>query len=78
MNGNIQERVPKELNGTQIGNLDLPVLNGIIRPTYFNTSGISVNSSHHIDIVNNTVYKMPGEGIRSFTSDFDHYTKYSL
>jgi parallel beta-helix repeat protein len=68
--GTILERVPTGSTPAQISALTLPVLNNIKRPTYFNTSAISVNGSHHIDITNNNVNYMPGEGIRSFTSDF--------
>ncbi len=69
-NGTVLERVPLGSTDAVIETLVLPILINITRPTYFNTSGISVNSSHHIDIRNNTVYDMPGEGIRSFTSDY--------
>ena len=69
-NGTILERVPAGSTPAEIETLTLPVLNNIKRPTYFNTSGIQVNGSHHIDLLNNTVINMPGEGIRAFTSDF--------
>jgi len=50
---------------------NLPVLNtSYKRPTYFNTSGISVKNSNHIEILNNYVHHMPGEGIKSFDSDY--------
>ncbi|MEO1450931.1 MAG: T9SS type A sorting domain-containing protein, partial [Bacteroidota bacterium] len=68
--GAILERIPPGTDVDDYGSLDLQVLKKISRPSYFNTSGISVNSSHHIEIVNNAVSKMPGEGIRSFKSDF--------
>jgi parallel beta-helix repeat protein len=68
--GNILERVPPGSTAAQIAAMTLPVLNNIDRPTYTNTSGISVNGSHHVDLLNNTVSGTPGEGIRAFTSDF--------
>lgn len=68
--GNIQQRVPVGSTPAQIATMTLSVLSNIERPTYFNTSGISINNSHHVKILNNHVYNMPGEGIRSFTSDY--------
>jgi parallel beta-helix repeat protein len=68
--GNILERVPPGSTDAQIAAMTLPILNNIDRPTYTNTSGISVNGSHHVDLLNNIVSGTPGEGIRSFTSDF--------
>ncbi len=67
-----RERISPEMADSisTIEDLTLDTLTNITRPTYFNTSGISVNASHHIDILNNTVSDMPGEGIRSFDSDF--------
>lgn len=69
-NGNILERVPRGSTDTDISNMTLPLLSNVSRPTYFNTSGIMIGNSHHVDILNNTVYNMPGEGIRAFDSDF--------
>ncbi len=68
--GNILERVPRGSTDDQIAAMTLPILSGITRPSYFNTSGIMVGNSHHVDVLNNVVNNMPGEGIRSFDSDF--------
>ena len=68
-----QERIPSDWTKAEIeARTDLPDIDSanITRPPYFNTSGISINACHHIEIVNNTVSNMPGEGIRSFSSDF--------
>lgn len=68
--GNILQRVPPNTSDEAVANMTFPVLSNITRPTYFNTHGISVNRSHHIKILNNIVHHTPGEGIRSFTSDY--------
>ena len=50
---------------------NLPVLSSSYkRPTYFNVAGISVKNSNHIDVIDNYVHHMPGEGIKSFDSDY--------
>lgn len=67
---NILQRVPPNSTDEEIENMTLPVLTNITRPTYFNTHGIGVNGSHHIKIIDNVVHHTPGEGIRSFTSDY--------
>ncbi|MGC6414640.1 MAG: choice-of-anchor Q domain-containing protein, partial [Bacteroidia bacterium] len=65
-------RIPPNTPTLEVEGMTLPVLDNIDRPTIFNTAGITVNKSHHIEISNNTVSNMPGEGIRSFESDFLH------
>lgn len=65
-------RIPPNTPTSEVEGMTLDVLENIDRPTLFNTAGITVNKSHHIEISNNTVSKMPGEGIRSFESDFLH------
>jgi parallel beta-helix repeat protein len=47
-------------------------LNGVtvVRPYYYNTHGIVVQSSDHVEVRNNTVHHMPGEGIRLAGSDY--------
>jgi hypothetical protein len=42
----------------------------IIRPYYYFTHGIVVQGSDHIDILNNLVHHVPGEGIRAAGSDY--------
>jgi parallel beta-helix repeat protein len=68
-NGDQQERVPPGLTNEEIAALELPLLDYCDRPTYFRTSGINVNSCHHVDVLGNDVSYCPGEGIRSFNSD---------
>ena len=65
-------RIPPNTPTSEVEGMTLDVLENIDRPTLFNTAGITVNKSHHIEISNNTVSNMPGEGIRSFESDFLH------
>lgn len=69
-NNNIQYRVPPLTPSNVVDTMTFPILSNIKRPTFFNTAGISVLASHHIDVVNNYVHHAPGEGIRSFTSDY--------
>ena len=69
-NGNILERVPRGSTDAEIAAMTLPILSNITRPTYYNTAGIMIGNSHHIDVLSNVVSKMPGEGIRAFDSDF--------
>jgi hypothetical protein len=70
-NGILKYRMPPLSPPAVVEQAVLPVLHpNIDRPTYFNTMGIIVVSSQHIDVVDNYVHHMPGEGIRSASSDF--------
>jgi parallel beta-helix repeat protein len=42
----------------------------VVRPFYYSTHGIVVQSSDHVEVRNNTVHHMPGEGIRLAGSDY--------
>jgi len=71
LDGNLQYRVPPNSTPEYVEQQVLPALDpSIDRPTYFNTHGIIVNNSNNIDVVNNLVHHMPGEGIRAVSSDY--------
>ncbi len=68
---NIKYRLPPFTPIEVVEDTILPILPpGIKRPTYFNTSGMGAMNCHHIEFSSNYVHHMPGEGIRSFDSDF--------
>jgi hypothetical protein len=70
-NGILKYRMPPLSPPAVVEAAVLPILNANVdRPTYFNTMGIIVVSSQHVDVVDNYVHHMPGEGIRSASSDF--------
>jgi len=70
--GNNQFRFAPGTSTTTIANTtNLPTLSSSYkRPTYFNVAGISVKNSDHIEVRDNHVHHMPGEGIKSFDSDY--------
>lgn len=47
---------------------DLSSVN-VIRPSYIDTRGLYVSNSNHIDLLNNTIHKMPGGGLRVSDSE---------
>lgn len=59
------------LTDAQIGALVLDEIEqNIVRPTYFDTKGLLVQSSRHITIENNTIGYMPGTGLRFQGCDY--------
>ena len=70
--GNNQYRFPPGTDSLTVSNTsNLPILGSEYkRPTFFNVAGISVKNSNNIIIRNNHVHHMPGEGIKSFDSDY--------
>ncbi len=71
LNGMDKYRVPPFTPANIVDTMKLPVLgSNIQRPTYFNTQGITVNVSDHIVINKNYVHHLPGEGMRSVSSDY--------
>ena len=71
LDGNLQYRVPPNSTPEYVEQQVLPALDpSIDRPTYFNTHGIVINNSNNIDVANNLVHHMPGEGIRAVSSDY--------
>ena len=59
------------LTDAQIGALELDeITQNIVRPTYFNTKGLLVQSSRHITVENNTISYMPGTGLRFQGCDY--------
>lgn len=65
----IEYRCPPGTTTFQSGLEDLSNLT-IYRPFYFFTHGFVIQGSHHIDIENNLVHHLPGEGIRFVSSDY--------
>lgn len=69
-NGVDQYRMPPFSSDSAVRVAKLSKLSYCDRPTYFNSSGIAVLNSHHIQIIGNTVNHITGEGIKSFDSDY--------
>lgn len=69
LTNNIEYRLPNSFNRDTSGLEDISNLT-IYRPFYFFTHGILVQNSHHIDVNNNLVHHVPGEGIRFASSDY--------
>lgn len=65
----IEYRVPPGTTTFQTGLEDLSPYT-IYRPFYFFTHGIVVQGSDHVEVTNNLVHHMPGEGIRFAGSDY--------
>lgn len=42
-----------------------PILSNFERPDYFNTKGLLVQASSHIELIENNVHHMPGTGLRA-------------
>jgi hypothetical protein len=74
--GQLLYRMPPLSPPSVVNQAVLPFLPlNIVRPTYFNTMGIIVVSSEHVDILDNYVHHMPGEGIRGVSSDFMKFNR---
>ncbi|QUE53154.1 right-handed parallel beta-helix repeat-containing protein [Luteolibacter ambystomatis] len=63
--GVVRYRVDPSLTDEQIAALtNLPVLDFAQRPSYFSTTGLLVQNSHHVEITDCTVHHLPGAGVR--------------
>lgn len=72
-NGAIQERVPYGTPPSVVATMSFPSLNYAMRPAYFNTIGLIIQNSHHIDVINNEIHHFPGTGLRAFQSDYFNF-----
>ena len=68
-------RVPEGTTDAQVLALysqpgSLPALNNAIRPSYVDTRGFYFSNVHHIDLVDNKIHHMPGNGFRVADCDY--------
>eukprot|EP00928_Gymnodinium_smaydae_P091671 TRINITY_DN7539_c0_g1_i8.p1 TRINITY_DN7539_c0_g1~~TRINITY_DN7539_c0_g1_i8.p1 ORF type:complete len:524 (+),score=55.03 TRINITY_DN7539_c0_g1_i8:186-1757(+) len=63
-------RVDRSLSDDEIGHLkNLPIIKGSIRrPARYNTHGLNVHSSHHIEVVGCHIHHAPGAGLKFWMS----------
>lgn len=68
--GNVQYRVPLGTPDSIVDTMSFPVISGITRPLYYDTKGLLVQNSHHIEIVGNHMHHCPGTGLRFNGCDY--------
>jgi hypothetical protein len=70
-NGVIKYRVNPNLTDHEIGDINnLPKPISATRPSLFNTDGLLLQSSHHIEVTGCTVGYMPATGINAVSCDY--------
>ena len=68
---NTQYRVQPGTSASQVENMTFPALNNVSRPSYTDTRGLYISSNiHHLDIVDNYIHHIPGNGFRVQGCDY--------
>lgn len=63
-------RVPPGTSDAEVGELTLPVLDHVSRPSYTDTRGIYLSNVHHIELIDNHVHHTGGNGFRVADCDY--------
>lgn len=67
----VKYRVSPGTSDEEVENMTFPVLGpNIQRPSYTDTRGLYLSNVHHIDILNNTIHHVPGNGFRVADCDY--------
>lgn len=65
----VELRCPRNTNTDQSGLEDLTPYT-IYRPTLYNGHGMVIQNSHHVEVFNNLIHHVPGEGMRFAGCDY--------
>lgn len=68
--GAIKYRVQPGTSETGVKQMTFESLRNVSRPSYTDTRGIYMSDVHHIDIIDNKVHHMPGNGLRVAKGDY--------
>jgi len=71
--GDSQNSMYRVESGTapeQVENMTFPALSNTKRPSYTDTRGIYLSNVHHIDLIDNYIHHVPGNGFRVATCDY--------